>query len=211
MGYYSKVALVLNRHGVAVLNTSLNNADTSETVQKEVHYLLQCADCHCSDPHTGSELWYWDWLKWYQSFVEIEFIESLLENMAQKNYSFIRMGEDYDDLEMRGNFFDNPFHLEVLHEISFSDAGDSPEQEETMNPQNKYQIKFAGIDGFDRSVFVSTDGRQYFKSIALMPQPDFYGLSAEEQETLLCTLCDTDEFDGEPGYHVHRSNFILVE
>lgn len=80
-----------------------------------------------------------------------------------------------------------------------------------MKTQNTFAIRFTGIDSFDRCVFVSTDGRLYFKSLILMPKPDFHALSTEEKEILLCSLCDTDEFDGEPGYPVHREHVILVE
>lgn len=80
-----------------------------------------------------------------------------------------------------------------------------------MNTQTQYHIKFAGIDYFDRAVFVTTDGRLYFKSLELIPQPNFRALSTEERESLLRTLCDTDEFEGEPGYPVHRENVVLVE
>lgn len=80
-----------------------------------------------------------------------------------------------------------------------------------MNTPTQYQLKFAGIDYFDRAVFMTADGGLYVKSLELMPQPDFHALSTEEKESLLRTLCDTDEFEGEPGYPVHRKKVILVE
>lgn len=80
-----------------------------------------------------------------------------------------------------------------------------------MSQQEKFHIRFAGIDYFDRAVFVTTDGKHYFKSLELMPSPDFHALSSDEKETLLHTLCDTDEFEGEPGYNIQRENFTLAE
>lgn len=76
--------------------------------------------------------------------------------------------------------------------------------------QEKISITFAGMDSWDRAVFSSPDGR-YFKSIELMPHPDFSSLPGEEKEMLLSCLYDTDEFDGEPGWHIDRERFSLTE
>ncbi|WP_308620978.1 hypothetical protein [uncultured Desulfovibrio sp.] len=37
-------------------------------------------------------------------------------------FRFIRIGEDYDDTEVRGGFRENPFDMELGRSISFSQA-----------------------------------------------------------------------------------------
>lgn len=76
--------------------------------------------------------------------------------------------------------------------------------------QEKISITFAGMDSWDRAVFSSPDGR-YFKSTEVMSHPDFGMLSPDEKEILLSCLHDSDEFDGEPGWHIDRERFSLTE
>jgi hypothetical protein len=80
-----------------------------------------------------------------------------------------------------------------------------------MEDTNRISIKFAGMDGWDRAVFILREGRQYYKSVELMPHPNFIRLSKADQEKLLNSLHSTDEFDGEPGWPVPRERFELVE
>lgn len=80
-----------------------------------------------------------------------------------------------------------------------------------MESTNKTSIRFAGIDGWDRAVFVTLEGCIYYKSVELMPHSNFKELSPEDKEILLCSLHTTDEFDGEPGWPVPRELFELVE
>ena len=68
-----------------------------------------------------------------------------------------------------------------------------------MPEGNRITICYAGIDGWDRAVFVTLDGRRFYKSVELMPHPDFQNLSSG------------DEFEGEPGWPVTRERFELVE
>lgn len=39
---------------------------------------------------------HWDYLKWYQSFDEVDLIENFIKDHP---HSFLRIGEDYDDIQ----------------------------------------------------------------------------------------------------------------
>lgn len=73
-----------------------------------------------------SALWYWDYLKWYTDdpvhYTEVDFIEQLISGLPYGDFRFIRIGEDYDDTEVRGGFWENPFDMELGRYISFSEA-----------------------------------------------------------------------------------------
>ena len=45
------------------------------------------------------------------------FIESFLTSLEEKEYRFMRIGEDYEDVEIRGCFVDNPFEMELSRQI----------------------------------------------------------------------------------------------
>ena len=74
----------------------------------------------------------------------------------------------------------------------------------------KIAIKFIGMDEWDRAVFQSVEGHHFYKSVELMPNPDFSSLSEEDREMLLSSLHTTDEPDGEPGWFTARENFVLA-
>lgn len=57
-------------------------------------------------------------MKWFTGdlvyYRDIHFIESVLAELDESDYYFIRIGEDTDDNEIRGLWFDNPFAI-ILH------------------------------------------------------------------------------------------------
>ena len=108
MGYRSEVAFKCTPEANEViiaaaeldkdLKKMLEQCDNSE--------LWSRRDCVIFEP--GSEgCYYWSDIKWYEGYKEVDAIErimSLLENMClEAEFGFIRLGEDYDDHDMRGD------------------------------------------------------------------------------------------------------------
>ena len=126
MGYRSDVGLALTRLGVETLENRLASPDVGEEVRKRIREFLDHAEKHAKDEKNGEEAWYWDYLKWYTDdpvhFPEVDFIEKLVAELAYEDFRFIRIGEDYDDTEMWGGFWENPFDMELGRYISFSEA-----------------------------------------------------------------------------------------
>ena len=122
MGYYSDVAIALTDAGVKSLKTRLDMAD--EAILSEVKPLLETADRHFTDPSTKAEAWYWDSIKWYIDdpvyYPEINFMQELIQGLDEEDYRFIRVGEDYDDTEVYGDFTENPFDLVLARGITIS-------------------------------------------------------------------------------------------
>ncbi len=118
MGYYSDVALALNEKGRTLLNQKLASSNTAAVVRYDVSRLLEHASQHKYDAETKSECWLWQGVKWFAVdpayYRDIHFIESVLEELDESDYYFVRIGEDTDDNEIRGLWFDNPFEI-VLH------------------------------------------------------------------------------------------------
>lgn len=58
------------------------------------------------EPGSGG-CYYWNGIKWYEGYKDVDAFErimSLLENMGlDAEFGFIRLGEDYDDQDMRGD------------------------------------------------------------------------------------------------------------
>ena len=126
MGYRSDVGLVLSKHGVSVLQNRLREADLSETVKEEVLNLLTHADTHYKDETTGSEAWIWESIKWYETeshyFQDVRFVADTIRDLSEDEYYFIRIGEDYDDADVQGGFWDNPFGMTLERRITITRA-----------------------------------------------------------------------------------------
>lgn len=58
------------------------------------------------EPGSGG-CYYWSGVKWYEGYADVDAFErimSMLENMClEAEFGFIRLGEDYDDQDMRGD------------------------------------------------------------------------------------------------------------
>lgn len=123
MGYRSEVGLVLTRAGVDVLNKKLAGPEVSEETRKEVESLLAYAAYHYIDSDSGAEVWLWDWIKWYPDYQDIALLGALMNELEDEDYRFIRIGEEYDDTEVRGGFWENPFGLELNRSIALGKVG----------------------------------------------------------------------------------------
>jgi len=126
MGYRSEVALALTSNGVNELHTQLASPVLDNHIRKEVKGLLDCADMHFIDQDSKAEVWHWNSIKWYLSdpeyYADIYFIEEFLRNLDDEDFRFIRIGEDYEDTEVFGDFTENPFDLEIARGITIQTA-----------------------------------------------------------------------------------------
>ena len=123
MGYRSDVALILDKESVIKLHAAIADSSLNEETRKEVNDLFAHPSRHLHDPEGGSELWYWDSVKWYSDYPDVSFIENFIsENCDLDNYRFMRVGEEWDDIEVEGCLFDDPFDLYVERRIKFEDS-----------------------------------------------------------------------------------------
>ena len=129
MGYRSDVAILLTKEAVDVLNSKLDSNDIDENVRQSVQRLLYIADAHHIDARTCAEVWHWEWIKWYSDDIinhaDIKFIENFLSRLNADDYLFIRIGENYEDIEIHGSSFDSAFNIELVRYINI----DVPDKE----------------------------------------------------------------------------------
>ena len=126
MGNYSDVGLALTKKGVETLHSKLAEEKVSEELRTSVKRLLAHADEHYTDSASGAEVWYWEWIKWYDcypaGYQDVCFIIEVLQELDDEDYRFIRIGEEDDDTEMSGRFWDNPFDMYLTRGINFQPA-----------------------------------------------------------------------------------------
>ena len=117
MGYRSDVGLNTRSSVVHTLHQKLNALDKNSEAFSVVSDFLVYADKHLEDADSGAEVYLWEGIKWYEEFSDVGFIENLLTELDWSNFLFIRIGEDYDDTEARGDFWENPFDLKLTRKI----------------------------------------------------------------------------------------------
>ena len=71
---------------------------------KETKEFLEYGDDLSSDDHGR---WSWNYVKWYETYPEIQVLENLMcfaenSSLDYDSYGFIRIGEEIDDIEMKG-------------------------------------------------------------------------------------------------------------
>ena len=95
---------------------------TSDSAKEQVPRFLGWADKHLTEDD-GSECWYWEQIKWYSDwpadFADVDFFEKFMKNLDEEDYYFIKIGEEYDDVETKGLWCDNPFGLTLTRQIVF--------------------------------------------------------------------------------------------
>ena len=117
MGYYSNVALCLTKNGMDQLKTALAEAEKTNPGNFAAIKMLIGGEPSKIDEGSGSVVFLWEGEKWYDEFDEIAFVGKLMDNLPHEDFLFIRIGEDYDDIETRGNFCGTPFNISVERKI----------------------------------------------------------------------------------------------
>jgi hypothetical protein len=119
MGYRSDVGLCLTDTGRKTLEARLAELETEDEKTRHIRNLLNTSGDKREDQDSGAVAWYWESVKWYADYDDVSFIENLLKELDAEDYYFIRVGEENDDTEVRGGFWDNPFGMILMRGIIF--------------------------------------------------------------------------------------------
>ena len=119
MGYRSEVCIGLTDDAARLFRTILDHLP-------EHHELRQLVkDAHTSRNHHpwGEEhktedkdcedKLYWDGVKWYDGFEDVDFIEAFITDcIPEEDYKFVRIGEETDDVDERGDYWDAEIYVQ---------------------------------------------------------------------------------------------------
>lgn len=124
MGYHSEVGLCLAAQAQAKLETCLLNPTSGEEAyspeeETAIREFFNSAETR-KDEASGAVAYYWPRTKWYSDYPEVRFIESFLIPLDEMEYYFLRLGEDDDDTEVLGGFWENPLKMALNRSISFA-------------------------------------------------------------------------------------------
>ena len=115
MGYRSEVGIILSAEAYELLVCELEkervdrilNNNRPEAFRETLELLDEMEeDGKPNLPERSTDIiLYYSWIKWYDSYDEINFIERMLDMMEERDlaYSFLRIGEENPDIDARYN------------------------------------------------------------------------------------------------------------
>ncbi|MTJ92332.1 MAG: hypothetical protein F8N36_05650 [Desulfovibrio sp.] len=117
MGYYSDVALCLTKKGMDQLKTDLAEVERNNPDNFAAIKMLIGGEPSKIDEGSGYAVFLWEGEKWYAEFAEVAFVAKLMDSLSNEDFLFIRLGEDYNDIETRGSFRGKPLGAYVERKI----------------------------------------------------------------------------------------------
>ena len=115
MGYRSEVGMILSAESYELLVCELEkervdrilNNNNPDKFSSTIDLLDEMENDGASNlPENSTDIiFYYSWIKWYDSYDEIRFIERMLDMMEERDlaYSFLRIGEENQDIDARYN------------------------------------------------------------------------------------------------------------
>ena len=123
MGYRSQVVFKTTSEGFAIIQKR-------ESEQEDDIKLLKYAES-IRVSSKGNYRIDWEWIKWYDSYKEIQFFMESLDELERMGipYAFVRIGEDSDDTEQKYNYPDDSEmpdeiqSLEIVRDVNDDEYG----------------------------------------------------------------------------------------
>lgn len=130
MGYRSRLVLVLSKRAEEEFQRKLMEKEwymiaNGETHVLEFNKIAQDGALWFVNENSltkindnGDKVYYWDWIRWYpDSNLSDNCLNSIIQSLSMKDYLFICLGEDVNDIELNGNYYDNSFGINFERKI----------------------------------------------------------------------------------------------
>jgi len=116
MGYCSDVVIALTDSATRLLKTIISHMPEDH----EVHHLMDIDigtfaeilpdELNDKNKDCDSRLVF-EGVKWYDGHEDVSLIEEVLMSIDEENWLFTRLGEDQDDLEQRGCYYESDVYI----------------------------------------------------------------------------------------------------
>ena len=116
MAYRSRVGICVPEEIAVAMQESIG--ELPKRLKREVLSLLKEADVKIKDE--GCHAWCCDRCTWNSSSPDVAFVEGYLGDLHTEDYLFIRIGEDINDIEVCGDYVDNPLGMNMDRTIAFT-------------------------------------------------------------------------------------------
>lgn len=108
---FSDITIFLSSFGLTKFNNKLAEAQKKLTKQElvAVQEMLEENVSNQTGQGYGGHLFYWTRTAWDERHPLVSLMESVLAELESTEFSFLRIGEDESDFEIRGDYYNNPF------------------------------------------------------------------------------------------------------
>ena len=123
MNYRSHICLVLSKKGNEILNDLFNDERIKESTRNSGKEFFNNANMHCKTNLGKSSFWIWNNIVDYDEITEEnnpglyflidDVVSYLMQDGQHCEYLYIRIGQDTDDIEYDGGYFNNPFGIKL--------------------------------------------------------------------------------------------------
>lgn len=114
MGYRSDVALCIKKEDFEVLKEKTKTTECN---------ILDDASTIRFDDEDDVVAIFWSYVKWYPEYEDVVVVENFIDELydADKPFTFIRIGEERDDIEERMNWGENGIcdKIHLIRDIEF--------------------------------------------------------------------------------------------
>lgn len=120
MGYYSDVGLAITGHARELLDDAI--LKIRDDYKPVTDFLINRSYLK-EDKASGAQAYVWEGIKWYENnddYPEVRFFQNFLKTLDCSDYLFIRIGESFDDVEIDGTWWNNPFGMHIAREIKLA-------------------------------------------------------------------------------------------
>ena len=107
MGYRSEVAIALTDDATRLLKAIEEHADFDGLLAEAEGTYPKHLD---PEADNGCKL-YWDHLKWYDGYGAIDALNNFMDVIPDEDFLFVRSGEDLEDNEEKGDFYDSEIYI----------------------------------------------------------------------------------------------------
>ena len=116
MGYRSDVCVAMTDSATRLMKTIISHLPD----EHEVNHLIKEDGANFKDI-TAEQLadqdfdcdskMYFEYVKWYESYEDVGFIEEVLSNIDDEDWLITRVGEEQDDIQQTGCYYDSDVHV----------------------------------------------------------------------------------------------------
>ena len=116
MGYRSEVCIALTDNATRLLKAIIQHLpeqrEALSLLEEDVATFIDItpADILNSDFDCDSKI-YFESVKWYDNHECVSFIQDFLQQLDEEDYLFTRLGEETDDMEQTGGYWDSDVRI----------------------------------------------------------------------------------------------------
>ena len=109
MGYRSDAALALVTDAAILLKALCEHDESLNQFIEDA-----CDKCAWEKSEIAAGYttkFFWSSIKWYEGYDDIDMIEAFINNIPESDFYFLRIGEEENDNEIRGEFWESDMYI----------------------------------------------------------------------------------------------------